>query len=204
MSTLLSLHDHDIGQYSKNYFRYLAEILDGIDVAEIDAVAKAMIEAREQRRMIFIIGNGGSTSTASHMANDLAIGSRLSERPFRTMSLCDNNSILTAIGNDFGYDEIFTRQLAYQAQPGDLLLAISASGNSPNLVHAFDWAKQHGLITIALTSFVSGGKLREMADLGVHVPTDPAEYGPAEDAHLILNHVFVSYMTTHLNAAARV
>ena len=203
MSTLLNLHDHDIGRYSKNYFRYLAQILDGIDVNEIDAVAKAMIEAREQRRMIFIIGNGGSTSTASHMANDLAIGSRLAERPFRTMSLCDNNSILTAVGNDFGYDEIFTRQLAYQAHPGDLLIAISASGNSPNLVHAFEWAKQNGVTTIAMTSFVTGGKLREMADLCIHVPTDPAEYGPAEDAHLILNHVFVSYMTKHLNEATR-
>ena len=203
MSKLLSLHDDDIGKYAKNYFRYLSDVLEGIDVTEIEAVAQAMIEAREARRMIFIIGNGGSTSTASHMANDLAIGSRLGGKPFRTMSLCDNNSIITAVGNDFGYEEIFTRQLAFQAEPGDLLIAISASGNSPNLVHAFEWAKQHGMVTIALTSFVDGGKIRAMADLGIHVPTAPAEYGPAEDAHLILNHVFVSYMNQYLNKAER-
>jgi D-sedoheptulose 7-phosphate isomerase len=201
MSTLLSLFDHDPATYAKNYLGYLAKVLDAIDVSEIAAVARALERARDAGRTIFLIGNGGSASTASHMANDLAIGSRLSGRPFRTMSLCDNNSILTAVGNDFGYEEVFTRQLKFQAQAGDLLIAISASGNSPNLVHSFAWAKDNGLTTIALTSFVDGGKIRRMADLGVHVPTDPAEYGPAEDAHLILNHLFVSYMAKHLDTA---
>lgn len=198
MTKLDDIYDADARTYATNYFGYLSEVLGNIDTAEIESVLDAIIEARNAGKMVYFIGNGGSASTASHMANDIAIGTRLAENPVRTMSLCDNTSIITAVGNDFGYEEIFTRQLAYQAQPGDVLIAISASGNSPNLVHAIGWAKQHGVKTIALTSFVDGGKIRAIADLGIHVPTEMKEYGPAEDAHMILDHLFVSFLAKKL------
>lgn len=201
MNKLISDFDPDIGVFAKTYFKYLNDVLNAIDVDELRSVCDVLIKARNDKQIIFIIGNGGSASTASHMANDLSIGTRLSENPFQAMSLCDNNSIITAIGNDFGYEEIFTRQLAYQAKEGDLLIAISASGNSPNLVHAFEWAKDNGVVTIALSSFVDGGKIRAMADYGIHVPTQMSEYGPAEDAHLVLDHLFASYLTQRLKAS---
>jgi len=190
--------DQGIGVFAKDYFKYLGKVLDAIDDQELGVLCDLLIKARADRSMVFIIGNGGSASTASHMANDLAIGTRITDRPLRTMSLCDNTSIITAVGNDFGFKEVFTRQLAYQAQKGDILIAISASGNSPNLVHSFEWAKENGVVTVALTSFVDGGKIRAMSDFGIHVPTEPKEYGPAEDAHLILNHVFVGYLSQRL------
>lgn len=198
MNKLDQIYDSDAGKYAGNYFAYLSSVLNAINPDEIAQVLQLIINAREERRMIYFVGNGGSASTASHMANDIAIGTRLSDKPVRTMSLCDNTSIITAVGNDFGYEEIFTRQLAYLAQPRDLLIAISASGNSPNLVHAIDWAKENGMTTIALTAFVDGGKIRSMADYGIHVPTDMKEYGPAEDAHMILDHLFVSYLAKRL------
>lgn len=198
MNKPLTNTDQGIGGYAKNYFKYLGQVLDAIDVNELEAVCAQLIKARENQKMIFLIGNGGSASTASHMANDIAIGIKLAEKPFRTTSLCDNDSIITAVANDYGYEQIFTRQLVYQANEGDLLIAISASGNSPNLVHALDWAKEHGVTTIALTSFVDGGKIREMADFGIHVPTQLKEYGPAEDAHMILDHMITSYLSQRL------
>ena len=185
----------DIKKFCLNYFNNLNNILKSIDVREIESVQKQLLLAKKNRKQIFFIGNGGSASTASHMANDLAIGTRLTESPFRTISLCDNNSIITAVGNDFGYDEVFTRQLSYLSNEGDLLIAITASGNSPNLINSFEWAKNK-LTTIALTSFVDGGQIAKISDYKIHIPTKNYEYGAAEDAHLILNHVFVSFFST--------
>jgi len=107
--------------------------------------------------------------------------------------------VITAIGNDFGYDDIFDRQIKALGKPGDVVVAISASGNSPNLVKAFDTASTMDIKTVALTAF-DGGKLRLMADQNLFVPTDMKEYGPAEDAHLILNHIVVAYLMQALGA----
>jgi len=98
--------------------------------------------------------------------------------------------VLTALGNDFGYEEIFVRQLRVMGKPNDVLVAISASGNSPNLIKAFDHALAAGIKTVAITAF-DGGKMRAMADSGIHVPTEPKEYGPAEDVHMVLDHLVV-------------
>lgn len=195
-----SLYDDDVSVYATRYFDYLGSVLKAIDPKEIAQVLDLFMKAREERKTIYFIGNGGSASTASHMANDIAIGSRLQDKPFRTMSLCDNNSIITAVANDFGYEEIFTRQLKYLAEDGDLLVAISASGNSPNLVHALEWAGENGVTSIAISSFEDGGKIREIAPYGIHVPTPSKEYGPAEDGHMILDHLFVSYLSKRLAA----
>ena len=141
----------------------------------------------------FFIGNGGSTATASHFANDIAIGTNSYDKPFRAVSLTDSNAIITAVGNDFGYEEIFVRQLQVLGGAGDVVVAISASGNSLNLLRTFDYAKKIDIKTVAITAF-DGGKMKQMADEGVHVPTAPKEYGPAEDAHMVLDHLVGAYL----------
>ena len=141
----------------------------------------------------FFIGNGGSAATASHFANDIAIGTNSYEKPFRAVSLTDSNAIITAVGNDFGFEEIFVRQLRVLGRAGDVVVAISASGNSPNLLRTFDYAKKIDIKTVAITAF-DGGKMKQMADEGVHVPTAPKEYGPAEDAHMVLDHLVGAYL----------
>ena len=150
-------------------------------------------KAKKNGNKIFIMGNGGSAATASHFANDLAFGSNDYEKPFKVMSITDNVPVLTALGNDYGYDEIFVRQVKIYGKKGDVLVGISASGNSQNLINAFEYANTVGIRTVALTAF-DGGKMRDIADQGVHIPTEIKEYGPAEDLHMILDHLVGNYL----------
>lgn len=183
----------DAAEFSRRYFSYLSKVLSSVDVQEIAAFAKTLLDARERGAAIYFIGNGGSAATASHFANDIAIGTYATERPFRAISLCDNQAIITAIANDFGYEHIFSRQLQVVAKPGDVLVAISASGNSPNLLRAMEYARENGMRSVALTAF-DGGKMKPMADQGVYIPTGMKEYGPAEDAHMVLDHLLGAYL----------
>ena len=139
MNQIDKFYTEDIEQFSKSYFGYLKEIFDNIDVSEINEFVEAILAARENASTIFFMGNGGSAATASHFANDLAFGSNEYKKPFRVMSITDNVPILTALGNDFGYNEIFVRQLKVYGKEGDLLVGISASGNSPNILEAVKW-----------------------------------------------------------------
>ena len=139
---------------------------------------------------IFFVGNGGSASTASHFTSDLSAGMNL--KPFRAISLTDNNSTLTALANDFGYQNVFVKQLEALYRKDDLLVAISASGNSPNILRAVEYVKRLQGITIGLTGF-NGGKLLTASDYCVIVPTDQGEYGFVEDVHLIINHIVATY-----------
>ncbi len=156
----------------------------------VDAVAQ-MIEqfrvALEEDRQIFVFGNGGSAANATHFATDLGKGSsdKLGKR-FRVLSLNDNVSWMTALGNDYAYEDVFVRQLMNYARPGDLAFAMSVSGNSPNVVKAVDWANRNGLSTIAL---VGGkrGKLAEIAHRAIVV--NDTHYGRAEDAHMGICHM---------------
>jgi D-sedoheptulose 7-phosphate isomerase len=186
--------------FAQSYLTYLQTVLAAIDREEIGRFIRTLLDAREREATVFFVGNGGSAATASHFANDLAIGTNDYERPFHVVSLTDNVAVLTAIGNDFGFEDIFSRQLRVQGKKGDVLVAISASGNSPNLIKAFGVARSMEIKTVALTAF-DGGKMREMADEGVHVPTAPKEYGPAEDAHMILNHLVGAYLMRHVRTA---
>lgn len=179
--------------FARGYLDYLSEVLAQLDVAAIAAFAEVLLQARERGARIFFIGNGGSAATASHFANDIAIGSRSWVKPFRALSLTDNVAVLTALGNDYGYAEIFTLQLKTQMAPGDVVVAISASGNSPNVVQAVEYANAHGAITVGLTGF-DGGQLKRLAQFVVHVPTNKGEYGPAEDAHMILDHLVGTFL----------
>jgi D-sedoheptulose 7-phosphate isomerase len=191
----------DAVEFARSYLRYLQSVLQRIDAGEIGRFIDTLLEARERGASVFFVGNGGSAATASHFANDLAIGTNAYDRPFRAVSLTDNVAVLTALGNDFGYEEIFVRQLRVLGRKGDVLVGISASGNSPNLLRAFEQARSGGILTVAITGF-DGGRLRALADQGIHVPTAPGEYGPAEDAHMVLDHLVGAYLMRYVRHAA--
>lgn len=199
MNNIDRLFTSDPAAFASAYLNYLQSVLQKIDTAEIGRFIETLLDARKRGATIFFIGNGGSAATASHFANDLSIGTGDYDKPFRAMSLTDNVPIITAIGNDFGYEEIFVRQLRVLGRSGDVVVGISASGNSPNLLKAFDYAHSAGMKTVALTAF-DGGKMKAMADEGIHVPTAPKEYGPAEDAHMVLDHLVGAYLMRHVRA----
>ena len=193
MNNLDRIFTKDPVAFAGAYLDYLTSVLKTIDAREIGQFIETLLDARERGATIYFIGNGGSAATASHFANDIAIGTNSYDKPFRAVSLTDSNAIITAVGNDFGFEEIFVRQLRVLGRAGDVVVAISASGNSPNLIRAFDYAKSIGIKTVAITAF-DGGKIKQMADEGVHVPTAPKEYGPAEDAHMVLDHLVGAYL----------
>jgi len=184
---------NSIKSFAKSYLEYVASVIQSISLDEIEKFIEIFLEAREKESTIYFIGNGGSAATSSHFANDISIGTRTTKKPFRVVSLCDNQAIITAIANDDGYEKIFSRQLDVLLKKDDVVVAISASGNSPNLLRAIDTAKQKGAITVGLTAF-DGGKLRGLVDVSVHVPTEKGEYGPAEDGHMVLDHLVGTYL----------
>jgi D-sedoheptulose 7-phosphate isomerase len=190
--------DSDPSKFADSYLKYLSNILDGISREEIAGFIGNLLDARKSSASVFFIGNGGSASTASHFANDLALGTNSYDKPFRVFSLVDNPAVMTAIGNDFGYEEVFERQLRVLAKPGDYLVSISASGNSKNLIRAIDYANMNKIHTIGITSF-DGGQMKQICKSGIHVPANPKEYGPAEDAHLVLDHLTTAYLARFIN-----
>ncbi len=177
-------------EFAEGYLAYLNEVLGRLDRDAIAKFADELLAARARSARIFFLGNGGSAATASHWVNDLT---RWRGRPFRALSLTENVAVLTAIANDYGYEHVFRQQLENQMGPGDVVVAISASGNSENVVSAIEYANSNGGITVALTGF-DGGRLTRIAQIVVHAPTVEGEYGPAEDVHLILDHVVTSYL----------
>ena len=193
MNQLDKIFTENIENFSASYFNYLKQILDSINLFEIREFVDTLLDARKRDAMVFFIGNGGSAATSSHFANDIAFGTREYEKPFRVMSLTDNVPVLTAVGNDDGYEEIFVKQLRVYGKTGDVIVAISASGNSQNLIRAFEYASLAKIKTVAITAF-DGGELKIIADQGIHIPTGKKEYGPAEDIHLIIDHLVGAYL----------
>ena len=180
----------------QEYISNLQGVLERLSLADIRQSIDVVMETYQANRQIFVIGNGGSASTASHIANDLSKGTSVpGVRRFRVISLTDNVATMTAWSNDVSYDDVFVEQLKNLIDPGDLVIAISASGNSENIIRAIRHAKAIGCKTIGWTGF-GGGKLREMADVSVVV--DSQEYGPVEDVHLILNHILHSWIRKEL------
>lgn len=203
MNTISALYKDsaDIGAFAKGYFAYLKKVLDSLDVSSVDAFEKEFEAARNEGCTIFVAGNGGSASTASTLANDLGfdiIKKTNTEKAFKILALTDNNSVMTAISNDVGYENLFVGQLKIHYRTGDRLLVISASGNSTNLVKAAEWVKSQGGRVLGLLGF-DGGKLKELCDIMIHVPTVKGEYGPVEDAHLIMNHVLAHWFQCKLS-----
>lgn len=171
------------------YFAEGKKILSRISPSEVAALASAIERVRVSGFTVYIAGNGGSASTASHFATDIGIGSLTRSNPVKVISLCDNSAVMTAISNDIGYSAVFEQQLRLWAQPGDLLIVISASGNSQNLVNVVLAANDLGITTYSMTGF-DGGKLKEMTqESNVHVESIRGAYGLVEDAHLAICHV---------------
>jgi D-sedoheptulose 7-phosphate isomerase len=186
----------DLQQFAKGYFNHLYKLLNELDANAIAAFADEMEKARRGENTIFFIGNGGSASTASHMANDFGTDTRkksASELPFRAMSLTDNNAVMMAIANDDGYDNLFVNQLKIHYRYGDKLVAISVSGNSPNVVSAAEWVKGRGGVVMSLVGF-DGGKLKDISDITIHVKTMKGDYGPVEDVHMIMDHLLANWL----------
>jgi len=183
------------GEFAKGYLGYLSQLLKKLDVSKIQEFIEALETARRNGQTVFFAGNGGSATTASHMANDLGIDPTAMDGhpPLRAVSLSDNLSVITAIANDRGYEQVFTDQLKSAYRPGDLLLLISASGNSPNLVAAANWVKSRGGKVFGFLGF-DGGKLRGLCDLSIVVDTPKGEYGPVEDIHMVLDHIIYSWL----------
>jgi D-sedoheptulose 7-phosphate isomerase len=172
------------------YLNRVRELLTPDLIDQIHSAAEILVSASYRNSSIFIIGNGGSASTASHMATDLGTGS-LDTHPLRAIALTDNSAVLTAAGNDHGFDSVFVRQLELLGRSGDVLIAISASGNSPNILAALERARQLNIVSIGLSGF-DGGLLLGAVDVPIHVPTRAGEYGPVEDVHLVVNHALTT------------
>ena len=150
----------------------------------------------ENRGRIYIIGNGGSAATASHMVNDLGAGlRRRGIRSFDVESLSDNTSVCSALANDIGYENIFYMQLKNRLKKDDILIAVSCSGNSQNILKAARYANKKNAKVVGVTGF-DGGELKKMSDINFHVATAKEEYGLVEDMHMILNHIIYSYYIT--------
>lgn len=170
-----------------SYVRAQKAALDSIPVEAVGKLIGTLQQALKEDRQIFVFGNGGSAANASHFATDLGKGSsdKLAKR-FRVLSLNDNVSWLTALANDYAYEDVFVRQLHNYARPGDIVLALSVSGNSPNVVKAVDWAVKNSLLSIALV----GSKRGKLADLAHDVIViDSDHFGRVEDAHMGICHM---------------
>ena len=169
------------------YLTELEDVIHQLSRPDIQAVAEVLFTAWRERRQVFILGNGGSAATASHMMNDLNKYTNVPGRPrFRAIALTDNVPLFTAVGNDQSYAEVFVEPLQNLLQAGDVVIAISASGNSANVVRAMEYAQAQGATVIGFCGR-PGGRLAQGANLKVIVPSD--RIGQQEDGHLILNHV---------------
>ncbi len=181
--------------YFKKYGVYLGQLIDGLDPQAIMKVIEVFEKASQEGRTIFFAGNGGSAATASHFAQDIGeIVRKVGGKPFRTFSLNDHAAALTAISNDYDYSQVFTLQMANHINKGDVLVVISASGNSPNVVKAVEMAKQHEATTVALVGF-DGGQLAKISDIVVMVKSEKGQYGPVEDVHMVLDHMITMYIS---------
>jgi D-sedoheptulose 7-phosphate isomerase len=192
---------------SNAYLQRLNEEVSRIDQTAMQRWADLIFQAWENGRFVFIFGNGGSGTTASHMAEDLG-KSTLHERDLndeskkrlKVLSLTDNAGWLMAVGNDLAYDQIFVQQLMNYGSAGDVVIAISGSGNSPNVLNAVDWANRHGLTTFGLTGY-AGGKLKQMQTDGLHV--DLNDMGMVESIHLCLFHWVLNDVFARINHEGR-
>ncbi len=182
-----------IKEFTATYVENLVQLLQKIDIGAISQIVEEIEKLLQNRGRLYVIGNGGSSATASHMANDLGTGLRRREIiNLDIVSLGDNSAVVTAIANDIGYENIFYMQMKGLLRPHDVILAISCSGNSPNIVKAVEYAKTQGCTIIGATGF-DGGRLRELADIVFHVDAPAGEYGLVEDMHMILDHIIYSY-----------
>ncbi|MBI2143990.1 SIS domain-containing protein [Candidatus Woesearchaeota archaeon] len=183
-------------EFVKNYIAELKKEIDTINPEDVTRVVDILFDAWKNDRQVFIFGNGGSAATSSHFACDIAKGTLQrvydhAEKRFRVSSLTDNVATMTAYANDLSYDDVFSQQLCHYVQKGDVVIAITGSGNSKNVINAVELAKKFGAVTIAFLGF-DGGKLKAIADHVVHVKSN--HYGRVEDCHDMLHHLVTYYL----------
>ena len=180
----------------KDYIALEIETLNKLDVNAINEALNLLMETAKNHKRIYVFGNGGSSATASHIQNDFGKGvSEYVEDKFRFQCLNDNVPTVMAIANDIGFEEIFRFQLRGVIEPGDVVIAISGSGNSSNIINAVEYAKGQGNKIIGMTGF-SGGKLKELSDISLHAPINSMQV--TEDIHMIFDHLMMSMFYQHL------
>jgi phosphoheptose isomerase len=178
--------------YFDDYIAAAAKAAESVEAAAVEAAATLLLGAYSGGNLVFSCGNGGSAAISNHLQCDHLKGIRTAtDIAPRVVSLSSNIELLTAIANDLGYPEVFSYQLESQATAGDVLIAVSSSGRSPNIVRALSWAREHGLRSVALTGF-DGGEARRLADISIHV--DAANYGIVEDVHQTVMHALAQYI----------
>jgi D-sedoheptulose 7-phosphate isomerase len=179
-------------EFAGRYFTELKRIIDETSTDEVGRVLEALARAHREGRQVFVFGNGGSAATASHMANDLVWGMmRKGLKPLRAIALTDNVSLMTAVANDEGYGSIFARQLEALAVAGDLVVAITGSGSSENVLRALETARRMELATVGILG-MDGGKAKGLVDVALVVPSN--DYGPIEDLHMVIDHLALAYL----------
>lgn len=174
------------------YSARLQAVLATADWSHVALLADDMLKCWRAKSRVFLCGNGGSAGNAIHLANDFLYGvAKRSGAGMKVMALTANSAVVTCLGNDLGYDQVFSEQLAVQAQAGDVLIALSGSGNSPNIVRAIEQAKAIGVKSYAVLGF-DGGKCKAMADVAIHFPVDDMQI--AEDLQLIVGHMLMQWL----------
>ena len=187
----------NIANFSEKYVAYLTEILKKIDWFSFSLFYEHLISLSQNNKTLFIAGNGGSAATASHMANDLGAGilkASKGKKRFKVISLADNIASFTALANDIGYEKTFEATLQTIYDPGDTLLVISASGNSPNLINAAKFVRKNGGTVCSFLGF-NGGYLKDLSDISIVAYTPKGEYGPVEDCHMIMDHILYTWIS---------
>jgi len=184
------------------YLDDFSALLKKVDPKQVDALADLIADAYANDRFVFIIGNGGSGANASHLCEDLGKGTLHNfetQKRLKVMSLTDNTPYILAYGNDLGYDRVFVEQLKNFAQPGALLISISGSGNSANVLKAVEWANANGLKTVGVTGY-DGGKLKKLAHHNVHVPSH--NMGAVESVHMVIFHYLLDTLYERFKTVA--
>ena len=184
----------NLDNFLLSYKEKLSNLFDSIDNNILESVISQMITTFKNGKKLYVVGNGGSAATASHLQADFQFFVRyFTEFRPKVVALTDNIPLMTAISNDNSYEDVFVEQMKGMFNKGDLLLAISASGNSPNVVKAVEYAKDLGSKTIAFCGF-TGGKLKKIADFPIYTPNKNKDYGPVEDIHMILVHMLINFI----------
>jgi D-sedoheptulose 7-phosphate isomerase len=181
--------------YVTKYVEHMAVVVAALDTKVVAEITTIIEETAAADKTVFVMGNGGSAAVGTHWVNDLSANTVVDGQPgYRVFSVTDNAASITALGNDASFDEIFTIQLKANMRRGDVVLAMSVSGYSPNIISAVEYANANGAVTIGCTG-MDGGKLKEIAHHSVHTPTTKDEYGPAEDMFSVIMHIVQSHIS---------
>jgi len=187
----------DFMEFVEDYYQQYIRVLNSFDKSSLEPVLDTFLDVRDKGGTLWVAGNGGSAAIGDHTVCDVTKGTHTEGQPtIKSISLTSNTAMLTALGNDLDYEQVFSQQLKYYLGKNDAVLLVSSSGNSPNVVRACEYANSRGVPTIAFVGF-KGGKLRDIAKHCVWIPIE--NYGMAEDAHQSLMHVTTQYIMAYAN-----